>query len=175
MIDGLLFDFWRCLSGLISCKIVCVTETELDSEATMYYVIGAILYRTLGVILPAPMWVHLVISTLQLLRFQTIFHLLFLPMSFFFFIFFLHLSVLSLTSFHFSYIFFYLFASFLWLTTFLFLCSFFFCSPSLSNSNLQFSICLLSYSVSITTPPHTLCVYLVIRQMSWISQKSTFP
>ncbi|KAM8767744.1 adhesion G protein-coupled receptor B2 isoform 8-T9 [Acanthopagrus schlegelii] len=29
-------------------------ETELDSEATMYYVIGAILYRTLGVILPAP-------------------------------------------------------------------------------------------------------------------------
>lgn len=29
-------------------------ETETDSESTMYYVIGAILYRTLGVILPAP-------------------------------------------------------------------------------------------------------------------------
>ncbi|KAE8282176.1 Adhesion G protein-coupled receptor B2 [Larimichthys crocea] len=29
-------------------------ETETDSEATMYYVIGAILYRTLGIILPAP-------------------------------------------------------------------------------------------------------------------------
>uniref|UniRef100_A0A671TVA3 Adhesion G protein-coupled receptor B2 n=1 Tax=Sparus aurata TaxID=8175 RepID=A0A671TVA3_SPAAU len=29
-------------------------ETESDSEATVYYVIGAILYRTLGVILPAP-------------------------------------------------------------------------------------------------------------------------
>lgn len=39
---------------LISCKCVCVSETESDSESTMYYVIGAILYRTLGVILPAP-------------------------------------------------------------------------------------------------------------------------
>ncbi|XP_058476053.1 adhesion G protein-coupled receptor B2 isoform X12 [Solea solea] len=29
-------------------------ETEADSEATMYYVIGAVLYRTLGVILPVP-------------------------------------------------------------------------------------------------------------------------
>ncbi|CAK6949712.1 adhesion G protein-coupled receptor B2 isoform X3 [Scomber scombrus] len=29
-------------------------ETETDSESTMYYVIGAILYRTLGLILPAP-------------------------------------------------------------------------------------------------------------------------
>ncbi|XP_072226602.1 adhesion G protein-coupled receptor B2 isoform X4 [Leuresthes tenuis] len=29
-------------------------ETETDTESTMYYVIGAILYRTLGVILPAP-------------------------------------------------------------------------------------------------------------------------
>ncbi|XP_050921709.1 adhesion G protein-coupled receptor B2 isoform X6 [Lates calcarifer] len=29
-------------------------ETEADSESTMYYVIGAILYRTLGVILPEP-------------------------------------------------------------------------------------------------------------------------
>ncbi|XP_034455586.1 adhesion G protein-coupled receptor B2 isoform X8 [Hippoglossus hippoglossus] len=29
-------------------------ETEADSESTMYYVIGAILYRTLGVILPVP-------------------------------------------------------------------------------------------------------------------------
>uniref|UniRef100_A0A3B4THR4 Adhesion G protein-coupled receptor B2 n=1 Tax=Seriola dumerili TaxID=41447 RepID=A0A3B4THR4_SERDU len=29
-------------------------ETETDSESTMYYVIGAILYRTLGVILPMP-------------------------------------------------------------------------------------------------------------------------
>ncbi|KAM7372969.1 hypothetical protein PAMP_007857 [Pampus punctatissimus] len=29
-------------------------ETETDSESPMYYVIGAILYRTLGVILPAP-------------------------------------------------------------------------------------------------------------------------
>ncbi|XP_055369011.1 adhesion G protein-coupled receptor B2 isoform X2 [Betta splendens] len=29
-------------------------ETETDSESTVYYVIGAILYRTLGVILPAP-------------------------------------------------------------------------------------------------------------------------
>uniref|UniRef100_A0A665WRK1 Adhesion G protein-coupled receptor B2 n=1 Tax=Echeneis naucrates TaxID=173247 RepID=A0A665WRK1_ECHNA len=29
-------------------------ETETDSESTMYYVIGAILYRTLGVILPVP-------------------------------------------------------------------------------------------------------------------------
>uniref|UniRef100_A0A3B5A9S2 Adhesion G protein-coupled receptor B2 n=1 Tax=Stegastes partitus TaxID=144197 RepID=A0A3B5A9S2_9TELE len=28
--------------------------TEMDSESTMYYVIGAVLYRTLGVILPAP-------------------------------------------------------------------------------------------------------------------------
>ncbi|XP_067361262.1 adhesion G protein-coupled receptor B2 isoform X5 [Channa argus] len=30
------------------------TETETDSEATIYYVIGAILYRTLGTILPPP-------------------------------------------------------------------------------------------------------------------------
>ncbi|KAG7258826.1 hypothetical protein CRUP_030802, partial [Coryphaenoides rupestris] len=29
-------------------------ETEAETEATMYYVIGAILYRTLGSILPAP-------------------------------------------------------------------------------------------------------------------------
>ncbi|XP_029919411.1 adhesion G protein-coupled receptor B2 isoform X8 [Myripristis murdjan] len=29
-------------------------ETETESDATLYYVIGAILYRTLGVILPAP-------------------------------------------------------------------------------------------------------------------------
>ncbi|XP_076610467.1 adhesion G protein-coupled receptor B2 isoform X2 [Chaetodon auriga] len=29
-------------------------ETETDSESTVYYVIGAILYRTLGIILPAP-------------------------------------------------------------------------------------------------------------------------
>ncbi|XP_074542251.1 adhesion G protein-coupled receptor B2 isoform X9 [Halichoeres trimaculatus] len=29
-------------------------ETETETEATVYYVIGAILYRTLGVILPAP-------------------------------------------------------------------------------------------------------------------------
>ncbi|XP_078032098.1 brain-specific angiogenesis inhibitor 2 isoform X15 [Epinephelus lanceolatus] len=29
-------------------------EMEVESESTMYYVIGAILYRTLGVILPAP-------------------------------------------------------------------------------------------------------------------------
>uniref|UniRef100_A0A8C4HKV4 Adhesion G protein-coupled receptor B2 n=1 Tax=Dicentrarchus labrax TaxID=13489 RepID=A0A8C4HKV4_DICLA len=29
-------------------------ETEADSESTLYYVIGAILYRTLGIILPAP-------------------------------------------------------------------------------------------------------------------------
>nr|XP_046272677.1 adhesion G protein-coupled receptor B2 isoform X16 [Scatophagus argus] len=29
-------------------------ETETDTESTMYYVIGAILYRTLGIILPAP-------------------------------------------------------------------------------------------------------------------------
>uniref|UniRef100_UPI003AAC861C adhesion G protein-coupled receptor B2 n=1 Tax=Centroberyx gerrardi TaxID=166262 RepID=UPI003AAC861C len=29
-------------------------ESETESEATLYYVIGAILYRTLGVILPAP-------------------------------------------------------------------------------------------------------------------------
>ncbi|XP_069033094.1 adhesion G protein-coupled receptor B2 isoform X4 [Embiotoca jacksoni] len=29
-------------------------ETEADSESTMYYVIGAVLYRTLGIILPAP-------------------------------------------------------------------------------------------------------------------------
>ncbi|XP_075867470.1 adhesion G protein-coupled receptor B2 isoform X13 [Nelusetta ayraudi] len=29
-------------------------ETETDSETTVYYVIGAILYRTLGIILPAP-------------------------------------------------------------------------------------------------------------------------
>uniref|UniRef100_A0A3P8WBR7 Adhesion G protein-coupled receptor B2 n=1 Tax=Cynoglossus semilaevis TaxID=244447 RepID=A0A3P8WBR7_CYNSE len=31
-----------------------VSEIEADSESTLYYVIGAILYRTLGVILPAP-------------------------------------------------------------------------------------------------------------------------
>uniref|UniRef100_A0A3Q3KF25 Adhesion G protein-coupled receptor B2 n=1 Tax=Monopterus albus TaxID=43700 RepID=A0A3Q3KF25_MONAL len=36
------------------CKIVCVSETEMDSESTIYYVIGAILYRTLGIILPTP-------------------------------------------------------------------------------------------------------------------------
>lgn len=30
------------------------TETEAEPESPMYYVIGAILYRTLGVILPAP-------------------------------------------------------------------------------------------------------------------------
>uniref|UniRef100_A0A673BMT0 Adhesion G protein-coupled receptor B2 n=1 Tax=Sphaeramia orbicularis TaxID=375764 RepID=A0A673BMT0_9TELE len=29
-------------------------KTEADSESTMYYVIGAVLYRTLGIILPAP-------------------------------------------------------------------------------------------------------------------------
>uniref|UniRef100_A0A8C4HLP6 Adhesion G protein-coupled receptor B2 n=1 Tax=Dicentrarchus labrax TaxID=13489 RepID=A0A8C4HLP6_DICLA len=29
-------------------------QTEADSESTLYYVIGAILYRTLGIILPAP-------------------------------------------------------------------------------------------------------------------------
>ncbi|XP_028316870.1 adhesion G protein-coupled receptor B2 isoform X2 [Gouania willdenowi] len=34
--------------------IIPTEETETDSESTMYYVIGAILYRTLGVILPAP-------------------------------------------------------------------------------------------------------------------------
>ncbi|KAM3858656.1 adhesion G protein-coupled receptor B2 [Diretmus argenteus] len=33
---------------------ISAEETEAESEATMYYVIGAILYRTLGVILPAP-------------------------------------------------------------------------------------------------------------------------
>lgn len=40
--------------GLIICKIVCFSETETDSESTVYYVIGAILYRTLGDILPVP-------------------------------------------------------------------------------------------------------------------------
>lgn len=35
-----------------------LSETETDSEATVYYVIGAILYRTLGIILPPPQWVH---------------------------------------------------------------------------------------------------------------------
>lgn len=85
IIDGFVFEFEgvffsdkpRRLSGLISCKIVCVAETESDSEATVYYVIGAILYRTLGVILPAPTWVLLVISTPQLVRFLTTSHILF--------------------------------------------------------------------------------------------------
>lgn len=143
-------------SGLISCKIACVAETESDSEATVYYVIGAILYRTLGVILPAPMWVLLVISTLQLVRFQTTSHLLFLPMFFSFFIF-LPLSILSLTSFHLSCIFFF------------FLCfSRLFLIPT-CNSPSVFSLI-----VSLLLPP-ALCVCLVIRQMSWIRQKSTFP
>nr|XP_020442052.1 adhesion G protein-coupled receptor B2-like [Monopterus albus] len=31
-----------------------IDETEMDSESTIYYVIGAILYRTLGIILPTP-------------------------------------------------------------------------------------------------------------------------
>lgn len=146
----------RRLSGLISCKIACVAETESDSEATVYYVIGAILYRTLGVILPAPMWVLLVISTLQLVRFQTTSHLLFLPMFFSFFIF-LPLSILSLTSFHLSCIFFF------------FLCfSRLFLIPT-CNSPSVFSLI-----VSLLLPP-ALCVCLVIRQMSWIRQKSTFP
>lgn len=130
----------RRLSGLISCKIACVAETESDSEATVYYVIGAILYRTLGVILPAPMWVLLVISTLQLVRFQTTSHLLFLPMFFSFFIF-LPLSILSLKV-SISPAFYFFFSLLL---------------QTLSNSNLQFSICLLSYSVSIT-PPRSLCL-----------------
>lgn len=146
----------RRLSGLISCKIACVAETESDSEATVYYVIGAILYRTLGVILPAPMWVLLVISTRQLVRFQTTSHLLFLPMFFSFFIF-LPLSILSLTSFHLSCIFFF------------FLCfSRLFLIPT-CNSPSVFSLI-----VSLLLPP-ALCVCLVIRQMSWIRQKSTFP
>lgn len=51
------------LLGLISCKMFCVSETETDSESTMYYVIGAILYRTLGVILPPPKWVLLIPSS----------------------------------------------------------------------------------------------------------------
>lgn len=138
-------------SGLISCKIACVAETESDSEATVYYVIGAILYRTLGVILPAPTWVLLVISTLQL-------HLTFysFPCCSFFFIF-LPLSILSLTSFHLSCIFFF------------FLCfSRLFLIPT-CNSPSVFSLI-----VSLLLPP-ALCVCLVIRQMSWIRQKSTFP
>lgn len=130
----------RRLSGLISCKIACVAETESDSEATVYYVIGAILYRTLGVILPAPMWVLLVISTLQLVRFQTTSHLLFLPMLFFF----LYLSA-SFNTFS---------DKFPSLLHFIF---FSLLLQTLSNSNLQFSICLLSYSVSIT-PPRSLCL-----------------
>lgn len=146
----------RRLSGLISCKIACVAETESDSEATVYYVIGAILYRTLGVILPAPMWVLLVISTLQLVRFQTTSHLLFLPMFFSFFIF-LPLSILSLTSFHLSCIFFF------------FLCfSRLFLIPTCKSPSV------FSLIVSLLLPP-ALCVCLVIRQMSWIRQKSTFP
>lgn len=143
-------------SGLISCKIACVAETESDSEATVYYVIGAILYRTLGVILPAPMWVLLVISTRQLVRFQTTSHLLFLPMLFFF----LYLSASFNTfskSFHLSCIFFF------------FLCfSRLFLIPT-CNSPSVFSLI-----VSLLLPP-ALCVCLVIRQMSWIRQKSTFP
>lgn len=146
----------RRLSGLISCKIACVAETESDSEATVYYVIGAILYRTLGVILPAPMWVLLVISTRQLVRFQTTSHLLFLPMLFFF----LYLSASFNTfskSFHLSCIFFF------------FLCfSRLFLIPT-CNSPSVFSLI-----VSLLLPP-ALCVCLVIRQMSWIRQKSTFP
>ena len=157
MIDGLLFDFWRCLSGLISCKTVCVTETELDSEATMYYVIGAILYRTLGVILPAPMWVHLVISTLQLLRFQTTFHLLFLPMSFFslssfcIFQYFLWQVSISLTF------------SFIYLLHFFDSLPFYFCALS-SFAPLLFLIptcnsqSVFSLIVSLLLPPHTLFV-----------------
>lgn len=43
----------------MSRQIPVLSETETDSETTVYYVIGAILYRTLGIILPAPQWVHL--------------------------------------------------------------------------------------------------------------------
>lgn len=49
--------------SLIDCsmsrQILVLSETETDSETTVYYVIGAILYRTLGIMLPAPQWVHL--------------------------------------------------------------------------------------------------------------------
>lgn len=51
---------WRSLIDcLMSRQIPVLSETETDSETTVYYVIGAILYRTLGIILPAPQWVHL--------------------------------------------------------------------------------------------------------------------
>lgn len=40
--------------SFITHVLACVSEAEADSESTMHYVIGAILYRTLGLILPAP-------------------------------------------------------------------------------------------------------------------------
>lgn len=40
--------------SFVSRVFICVSEAEADSESTMHYVIGAILYRTLGLILPAP-------------------------------------------------------------------------------------------------------------------------
>lgn len=41
--------------SLISHVFICVSEAEADSGgSTVHYVIGAILYRTLGLILPAP-------------------------------------------------------------------------------------------------------------------------
>ncbi len=59
------------------------------------------------------------------------------------------------------------------LTTFLFLCPFFFRFFSPSNANLQLSICLLPYSVSIASP---LCFSLPSYQTNVLDlQKSTFP
>lgn len=80
-----------------------------------------------------------------------------IPSHVFFFFIFLPLSILSLTSFHLSCIFFF------------FLCfSRLFLIPT-CNSPSVFSLI-----VSLLLPP-ALCVCLVIRQMSWIRQKSTFP
>lgn len=56
---GRLISSRRLINCLMSRQIPVLSETETDSETTVYYVIGAILYRTLGIILPAPQWVHL--------------------------------------------------------------------------------------------------------------------
>lgn len=50
--------FYFLVISLIGRVFICVSEAEGDSESTVHYVIGAILYRTLGLILPAPKWVH---------------------------------------------------------------------------------------------------------------------
>lgn len=129
-------------SGLIYCPLICVSETETDSESTVYYVIGAILYRTLGDILPMPKWVLLISMSEASFSFFSAFLKLFKNSC----------RQLSAYIFHvvaFTLFFFFCFFLVSIITIFLFPCPFFCSSLPLSNSYFTFSICLLSYNVSI--------------------------